>query len=177
MKDIELIRLAQRGEKKAFHELISLYYPYVTRFLLKLTQSQEISEDITQETFLKLIQKIDCFDVNGTASFSTYIITISKNLYIDYIRKNKHIALCFDEQIEQASSFQLEQTVENLIDTEDLMEKLELIPPEQALAIKLKYIERLTLNEIALRTSCEPKTIKSRIHNGITKLRRLSNRT
>jgi len=174
LDDLELIRLSQKGEKKAFQELISLYYPFITKFLLKLSQNQDISEEITQETFLKLIQKIDLYDINGSASFSTYIITIAKNSYIDYMRKNKHITICFDEQPELPSSYQLEQTVENTLETQELMEQLKNIPPEQALAIKLKYIEHLTLNEIAELTSSQSKTIKSRIHNGIVRLRKLN---
>jgi len=175
LNDKELIKSAQKGEKKAFQDLITIYYPYVLGFLLNLTQNNEISEDITQDTFLKIIQKIDYYDINGKASFSTYIITIAKNLYIDYLRRNQHISICLDEQSEQSSQFCIEQAVENKMELQEFMKDLEQIPTEQALAIKLKYFEGLTLNEIAEKTSCEPKTVKSRIHNGFVKLRRMNN--
>lgn len=176
MNDLKLIRAAQKGEKKAFQELISLYYPFVNKFLLKLSKNPDISEDIVQETFLKLIQKIDLFDVKGNAIFSTYVITIAKNTYVDYMRKNKYTSQCFDEQKDSLPSYEMERDVENKLEYQELIEKLKLIPPEQALAIKLKYLEQLTLKEIAAYTSSEPKTIKSRIHNGKKKLRQINDK-
>jgi len=50
---------------------------------------------------------------------------------------------------------------------------VENLPEEQKIAIKLKYIEGLTLKEIADQLNLEAKTVKSRIHNGIVRLRKL----
>lgn len=166
-----LILLAQKGEKEAFQSLISFYYPYVSKFLRKLCGNETLSEDLTQDTFVKLIRGIDKFNINGNATFSTYVITIAKNCYIDYIRKKRQITVSLEEQ-EIASSENPLNTVTDVVQMEEVLQALECLPPEQALAIKLKYLEQRTLQEIALRFHCEPKTIKSRIHNGIVKLRK-----
>lgn len=171
MQETELILHCQIGDRQAFHELITLYYPYVTKFLLQLTQDALLSEDLTQDTFIRLIRSIDKFDLEGKASFSTYVLTIAKNLYIDHLRKTKHAA--FEElDLEFPSEINVEANVMSQMAYQSAQAALKTLPPEQADAIRMKYLEQLTLAEIADKLGCEPKTIKSRIHNGIVRLRR-----
>ena len=89
MNEKEIIKRCQNGDKSAFDELIRAFYPYVTKYLLKLTHDESLTEDLTQEVFIKIIRVIDEYRINGKASFATYVITTAKNCYIDYIRKNK----------------------------------------------------------------------------------------
>lgn len=170
MDEITLIKQCQRGEKSAFQVLISFYYPYVSKYLLKLTNDEYLSEDLTQETFLRLIRFIDHYDVYGKASFSTYIITIAKRLYIDYLRKNKQVFVDFAD-IELDSGQELEQEIIKSIQIDEVIKWLENLPEEQAVVIKMKYLEQKTLAEIAEQLDIQPKTVKSRIHNGIVKIR------
>lgn len=71
MNEKALIKKCQRGDKQAFEELIRLYYDYVSGFLLKTTMDSTLSEDLTQETFLKMIWSIEKFDPGGSAAFGT----------------------------------------------------------------------------------------------------------
>lgn len=71
MNEKALIKKCQRGDKQAFEELIRLYYDYVSGFLLKTTMDSTLSEDLTQETFLKMIRSIEKFDPSGSAAFGT----------------------------------------------------------------------------------------------------------
>ncbi len=172
MNVLSLIILAQKGEKEAFQNLITFYYPYVSKCLLKMCNDMTLSEDLTQETFLKLVRGIEKFDVHGTASFSTWVMTIAKNCYLDHLRRNKQEFLNLEEQ-EALAYISVQDEVLNHIQIEEILAALKNLPPEQADAIKLKYLEQLTLQEIAARFSCEPKTIKSRIHNGVARLRKM----
>lgn len=171
MNDIKLILACQNGDKQAFNDLITLYYPYVSKFLLKLSSDNAISEDLIQDTFVKLIRGIDSFNVYGKAAFATYLMTIAKNCYIDYLRKNKNIMLNIDEQ-EIADTITLESKVLNSIEASELLKAVDALPWEQGQAIRLKYLEQLTLQEIAEKFNTQPKTIKSRIHDGMVKLRK-----
>lgn len=65
--------------------------------------------------------------------------------------------------------------VEKKFQYEQIMKALEMLPSEQALAIKLKYVEDMTLAQIAERFGVQQKTIKSRIHDGTVKLRKMLN--
>ena len=48
MNEKKLIIKCQKGEKEAFNELITIYYPYVTKFLIKLTSNEEIAQDLVK---------------------------------------------------------------------------------------------------------------------------------
>lgn len=171
--DIKIIKSCQKGNKDSFNELINLYYEYVLGFLIKLTNNKQLSQDLTQDTFLKIIQNIDKFDTNGKASFSTYIITIAKNLYIDNLRKTKNEVYNIDELILPINGFEDESIMK--FEYDDIMNQIEKLPEAQREAIKLKYVEGMTLKEIAKIHNTNDKTIKSRIHTGVSKLRRNKN--
>jgi RNA polymerase sigma factor, sigma-70 family len=177
--DNNLIKKCQQGDKEAFHLLISKYHPFVYKFLVKLTGNEQVAEDLTQDTFIKLIKSIDKFDINGKAQFSTYIITIAKNTFIDYFRKEKKFINCtsIDESYNiQDMSLNVEEIVADKLFGQNVMANLEDLSEEQKIAIKLKYIEGLTLKEIGEKLNIEPQTVKSRIHNGIVRLRKLIGR-
>ena len=65
MNETQLIRRCQRGDRQAFEALIRQYYDYVSGFLLKATQDALLAQDLTQETFLKMIRSIETFDPGG----------------------------------------------------------------------------------------------------------------
>lgn len=101
MNEKALIKRCQRGDRQAFDELIRLYYDYVSGFLRKATENETLCEDLTQETFLKMIRSIERFDPGGSASFGTWLITIARNCYIDQLRRNRIL-------LEDIDSIQLE---------------------------------------------------------------------
>lgn len=180
MEDIKLIKKCQAGDREAFNELISKYHPYIYKFLIKVSKDENLAQDLTQETFIKIIRNIEKFDVHGNARFSTYIVAIARNVYIDYIRKEKKLLPdnCLNENFITGDSW--ESTEEIVIDkmyNEEIISNLEKLTEEQKLAIRMKYIEGLTLKEIGNALGVEPKTIKSRIHNGIIKLRKILGRS
>lgn len=162
MNDIELIKACQNVDKSAFNHLIGYYYPYVSGYLLKLTSIEHLTEDLTQETFVRIIKNIEKFDVHGKASFSTYLITIAKHLYIDHLRKNRHELLNSDDFDIPEEGF--ETKVYEKLDFNEALDLIERLPPKQAMAIKLKYLEEMTLEQIAILQNTEPKTIKRRFH-------------
>ena len=171
MNEKALIKKCQRGDRQAFDELIRLYYDYVSGFLLKTTTDEILTEDLTQETFLKMIRNIEKFDLGGSAAFGTWLITIAKNCYIDHLRRNR-IYLEDIEALPIEDKRNMADEVERRLQYEQVMKAMETLPPEQALAIRLKYVEDMTLAQIAERFGVQPKTIKSRIHDGTVKLRK-----
>jgi len=167
----KLLRMARDGDKEAFQQLILAYYPYVTKFLRKLCGNGQDAEDLTQETFLKLIRSIRQYEPSGQAAFATYLITIAKHCYLDFLRRNQHITVDFDALVLPSGEF-FEGEIERREDAETLRRAMEALPPEQALAVRLRHFERQSLEEIALQMGCEAKTVKSRIHIGVVKLRK-----
>ncbi len=171
MNEKELVKASQRGDEQAFEELIRMFYPYVQKFLLKTSGSEDIAQDICQETFLKMIRNIEKYDVNGAAGLGTWLVTIAKNNYIDYMRRN-NVYLEDIEEIKSYDTGNFEMEVITKMEYEEALRMIDLLPLEQGLAIKMKYIEDMTLSEIAEKMGVPQKTIKSRIHDGTVKLRK-----
>ena len=82
----ELIERAKRSEE-AFIELYNQYVGRVLRFLLVKTGQREVAEDITQETFVTVLQKLNTYIVRG-APFSVWLFQIALNNVRMYYRKN-----------------------------------------------------------------------------------------
>lgn len=176
MEDEKLIIRCQQGDKEAFQNLISKYHPFVYKFLIRLTGDKTLAEDLTQDVFLKIIRNIDRFNVHGGAKFSTYLIAIAKNCYIDELRRTSRVSVNFDttENIRDlVDEKNIDEIVVEKLYSMEIGGSLKNLTEEQRIAIKLKYNEGLSLKEISEILNIEPKTVKSRIHNGMVKLRKL----
>ena len=91
LDETKLIQNCQKGEKQAFNELIKFYYPYLSKFLLKLTSDQVLSEDLLQETFMKVIRNIEKFDIYGKCYFlHIYSNNCKELLYRLFKKKYKY---------------------------------------------------------------------------------------
>ena len=82
---VEYIERAKQGKQGAFNFLLHYYWNEVYGFQMKRVRNEHEAEDITIETFSKAFDKIQTFDSKYT--FSTWLITISKNIQIDKYRK------------------------------------------------------------------------------------------
>ena len=65
------------------------YFKIIYKYLFCLTHNSDISEDLTQETFCRVVQKIDSY--NGNCEMSVWLCQIAKHIWYDYYRKNKRI--------------------------------------------------------------------------------------
>lgn len=103
--------------KKEFDEIYRLYADDIYRFLLKLTQNEAISQDILQETMLKAIISADKFKEN--CSIKTWLCTIAKNEYYNYLKRSDNKNLALNEDLQSH-----ENTLDNYFS--DRMQALEL---------------------------------------------------
>ena len=74
------------------HDIEQIYKEYfntVYKYLLVLSHNSDISEELTQETFTKAVIKINTY--KGNSAISVWLCQIAKNLYLDYLKKNKNI--------------------------------------------------------------------------------------
>ena len=79
------IDLAKDNNQNAFSFLLNMFWDDVYNFQLKRTKNEIEAEDITIESFAKAFKKINTY--NNKYVFKTWLITISKNLHIDKVRK------------------------------------------------------------------------------------------
>lgn len=105
-------------------ELYNLYYTKVYSYVLVISKDKNVTEEITQSTFFKSIRCINQF--RGDCDISTWLCSIAKNLYFDYIKKQKKIVginenMADDENIlcylcDKEQAFSIHRILHNLED-------------------------------------------------------------
>lgn len=141
-------------------------------FLYRMVGEQDLAEDLMQETFARALQAAKRYRPQGKVS--TWLFAIAANLVRDRWRRKQvrgpEISLD-DMPLESPDS--TEEQVLRGIGMERVREALLELPIEQRSAILLRYYHDLTYAEIAQALCCPLGTVRSRIHNGLVRLKRL----
>lgn len=151
----QLIEDAKKGSQTAFTALLDIYWSEIYYFILKRTENESDTEDITIETFAKAFDKIDSY--NNKFAFNTWLITIAKNVHIDLIRRRKSSE--FINNLGENEEF----LFNNIPDDEDSLEDqlifeqnlatlkhcIKQLKPHYQQIIQLRYFQERSYNEIA----------------------------
>ena len=148
------IEKAKKGKQAAFNYLLDKFWNDVYGFQLKRTQNESDAEDITIQAFSRAFDKIDTFDPQYT--FKTWIITISKNIHVDLVRKKKASirSRTTDEEDDRVHRIPDDApTIEDSLITEQNLAQLlrdikKLKKPYQEV-INLRYFQEMSYKEIA----------------------------
>ncbi|WP_303317127.1 sigma-70 family RNA polymerase sigma factor [Flavivirga abyssicola] len=148
----EAIKRAKENDQKAFNYLLDLFWDDVYGFQLKRIQNENDAEDVTIQTFSKAFDKIETFD--DDFKFKTWLITISKNIHIDLLRKEKNsIAQVISKN--DGDAFQVldeSPSPEDKLITEQHLAKLlrdiKKLKPHYQEVINLRYFQELSYKEI-----------------------------
>lgn len=148
------ISKAKKGNQTAFKYLLDTFWLDVYKYQLKRTNSENDAEDIAIQTFSKAFDKIHTFDEKYV--FKTWLITISKNIHIDLLRK-KSSSIRIENTQEQEEKIYLvvddSPTPEDRIIREQNLAKLlrdiKLLKPKYQEVIQLRYFQELSYKEIA----------------------------
>jgi len=151
---LQQVAKAKKGNQSAFNFLLDTYWKEVYGFQLKRTQNEIDAEDITIQTFSKAFHKIDLF--NEEYKFSTWLITISKNIHYDILRKKKTSItlnnLSKDDDVLQ-DIIDDAPTAEDKIIIEQNLAKLltdiKKLKPHYQEVIQLRYFQEMSYKEIA----------------------------
>ena len=148
------IKKAKAGDQAAYKFLLDTFWFDVYSFQLKRTRNEADAEDITIQAFSKAFDKLDSFNDNYV--FKTWLITISKNIHIDFLRKTKASirANTTDTTFENAHKIVDETpSMEDILISEQHLAQLlsdikQLKPPYQEV-INLRYFQEKSYKEIA----------------------------
>ncbi len=164
----DLILQARQGDTMALSLLMQKHYSFLVKYLIKVTLNPSLAEDLTQETMIRCIEKIHLY--NGTSKFSSWLITIATNLYIDDLRKKKR-ERNWQEQ-EQALRKMRWQAARSQEEWPLVLDALGHLSEEVRMPIILKHYYGYSYEEIGNILNLAIGTVKSRIHNGIKSLRK-----
>lgn len=165
-----MIRKIKNGDKNAFEQLVKRHYENIYAFCCRRTGDQNTAADLTQDIFLKLISSI--YNYKFTGKFSNYIFTIAVNTCNDYFKK---IKADINSELDEWPSSD-DTPLEAAIKSEEnrlLLHRLNNLPDKQKEAIILHYYHNLKVKDIAKITGVPLPTAKSRIKQGLDKLRKL----
>ncbi len=172
----------QRGEREAFAELVRRYHGPIFNFSIRQLRHAALAEDVTQEVFLRLVQKAAEF--KHEARFSTWLYTIARNLCIDQLRKQKHRRHASLEQGESdaenrtfndkvADPHPSKDAERGLVGSEVIQaitRALDALPDEQREVFLLREVAQLPFKEIARVTQTGENTVKSRMRYALDRL-------
>lgn len=149
----DYINKAKNGNQAAFRYILDLFWPQVYNYQLKRTKSENDAEDITIQTFSKAFDKIESY--NDTYVFKTWLITISKNIHIDLLRKkNNSIETTKEQEDKVYLVIDESPTPEDKIIGEQnlakLLQDIKQLKPKYQQVIQLRYFQELSYKEIAI---------------------------
>jgi RNA polymerase sigma-70 factor (ECF subfamily) len=178
-KDGEIDALIQRclnGDETAWTTIVQQHRRKVFNVAYKFVGRHEEAEDLTQEIFLKIFRSLGTFD--SRANFQTWLISVSRNLCIDYYRKVRKERMTIDRRVDSSelSPASAEPGPVAALEQRDrvvlLREALDALPESLRTAVLLRDIQELSYQEIAERLRLPEGTVKSRINRGRLELAR-----
>jgi len=168
--DIDLIKLAQKGDEKAFEEIVNRYSNRVINLATQIMRSKDEGWDVAQEVFISIWRNIKNFD--STKSLYPWIRRITINACYEELRKrgkSKESSLDDVEDDEPSidvpdETYSPEDTFSK-IELKEVIEKaLESLPEHYRTTLWLRVVENLTYEEIAETLNINIGTVKSRIN-------------
>lgn len=132
-------------------QIYEQYFKTVNKYLFCLTHNNDISEELTQETFYKAVRKIDTY--KGECKISVWLCQIAKNLWYDYRKKNKKVIQVGEDSIEIIED-SIENSIEKKVISNDekmlLYKKMQTLDEKTREVIYLRITGELSFKEIGI---------------------------
>ena len=166
MRDSELIKRIKQGETELLDVLIESHYDGIYRFCYYKLGDREAAYDCAQETFLHLLRYMDTYVEQKR--FKAYLYRIAGNVCMDWFRKNS-VQLAGEELL---ATIQKEDSELKRVELSDeILRALKVLSPAQKDVIILHFFYDFKLREIADITNVPMSTVKSRLKQGMDKLK------
>jgi RNA polymerase sigma-70 factor (ECF subfamily) len=176
--DEELVARSIKGDNESFNELILRWERPIYALAYRTIGREEDARDVCQETFLRAFRALPRF--RGQAKFSSWLYRIALNLCRDWVRRERRTPVVQPPEeldvLELAAAAEPAESIEELVARKDVIRAVEramaLLPEEQRTAIVLKEYHGMTFQEIADLVGCPLSTVKTRLYQGLSVLRR-----
>jgi RNA polymerase sigma-70 factor (ECF subfamily) len=179
LRDEELMDRVAGQDLGAFGALYDRYGDLVYSVALRVVADPHVAEDVTQDVFLRVWRRPEQFDLNR-GKFVTWLLSVTRNRSIDErrsqgrrLRREALPAASDEEDVLPSTDDRDDPALATVLADERraVRKALEVLPPEQKLAIQLAYFGGLTQQEIADRLGQPLGTVKTRIRLGMQKMR------
>jgi RNA polymerase sigma-70 factor (ECF subfamily) len=176
MQEKELVKLSQEGNTEAFSALVAMHKTKIFNLAFGLTRDREVSDDLTQDVFIKAWTSLGSF--RGRSEFGTWLYRIAVNRVRDEQRKRKRAwkEVSLEETGERAAEPSADPSPEEAERIEEekralVREAIATLPKKHQVVLALRDIEGLSYEEISSVLKLPPGTVESRLHRARKKLR------
>lgn len=167
--DEKIISGIIQKDEQTIRQMVHEYEDYVYSIVMRIVKRRELAEEVTQDTFLKVISKIDSF--NRKSKFSTWLFTIAYRTALNAVNRIRNeISL---DQLPEA------EQPDSITDYDDfrkerqriLWQGIDKLKTEQGVAVSLFYLQQFSIAEIAGIMNIPQNTVKSLMFRGRMKLK------
>jgi len=182
MTDEELALSYIDGNNKAFDLLLSRTKTKLFTYILFVVRDRDFADDIFQETFVKVITKLQQRKYTNSGKFSAWLMRIAHNVIMDMYREQKSERIVEPTEGNDLSNIcsndLLETNVENHFVNEqvlkDVRKMMNMLPPSQREVVFMRFYQEMSFKEIAEATGVSINTSLGRMRYAILNLRRMA---
>ncbi len=172
----QILHELARGERRRLGRLIDLFGEELMSYLLAITGNRETAEDVFQDTWVRVMERIECFDLER--EFAPWLFTVARHRAYDLLRRRRFLSfvgISRGESEEHAlvpvDGIPFER---RLIDADLAHTLLTRLEPSQREIIWLRYWRELSYEEIARHCGLRLGTVKSRLFRALRQLETLA---
>ncbi|MDQ6828077.1 MAG: sigma-70 family RNA polymerase sigma factor, partial [Gemmatimonadota bacterium] len=183
LPDADVVELAKNGRDDAFQELVRRYERPVFSLIFRMVRDRETAEDLSQDTFIKVLNHIDRY--RPEFKLSSWLFKIANNLTIDHLRKRQLQTISIDGSPHAGTAAEVEATsLDVQSHSESALEEMESrelgsaieqaiakLRPEYRSCILLRHVDGRSYEEIAAALNLPLGTVKTYIHRARRELR------
>ena len=180
LSDQELVKNYINGDNSSFEVLLNRHKNRVFAFIMSKIKNKDLSEDIFQDTYVKVINSLQKGKYNEEGKFLPWVMRIAHNLVIDHFRKQKKMQMIrsnndFDifDVLKDSKINADEKLIKDQIFS-DLNSLIDKLPSDQKEVLKMRYYEELSFKKIAEYFDISINTALGRMRYALINLRALS---
>lgn len=171
-KLISLVQGVQNGDENAMTEMYNTFHNDIYYYILKTVNDSELAADLTQDTFIEILQSIS--SLKEPAAFITWSRQIAYRRCTAYFKKRHDIMVdededgysIFDTITEDTAEFIPEEALDKADFKQTIHDIINNLPEEQRSAIMMRYFEEISVADIAKIQGVSEGTVKSRLNYG-----------
>ncbi len=180
ISDQVLVKNFLNGDNSSFEQLLNRHKNRVFAFIMSKVKNRDLTEDIFQDTFIKVINSLQKGKYNEEGKFLPWMMRIAHNLVIDHFRKESKMRKIrptseFDifEVLDDGSKNQEQVMIQDQVHA-DLKDLIEMLPEDQKEVLKLRYFEDMSFKKISASSGVSINTALGRMRYALINLRKLA---
>ena len=181
LTDDELVGLYAEGNNVAFDILLSRYQSKIYSYIYYIVHDEEVANDLFQDTFLKVIVRIQDGSYTGYGKFQAWVTRIAHNLVMDYFRDKEQANTISNDEAEYDLLNNIrhaEHTTEDQMlvnqSLKDATAIMKLLPEPQQEVVKMRFYENMSFKEIAEKLDISINTALGRMRYAIINMRTIA---